>query len=252
MAVQIQHASHVARIPERIDRYPAPTLDSVSTEFSVRSGYYPLRHVISLESSVMKNLLLVLFVLSFTSCQDQQSEPSKFNKQGVSFTVPAGWSVTEEEPIEGGGYYLAVEKNGFDSSGMLTITWFPGELGEGEGVTIQQDEMRNNAIYKKVNLVFEPIAKGDFNGIPTFSSKYKMNLMMLPHTGTLGHFYVDGRTFLFMKQEAVEDSSTNKRGFESLGIKRGHAKIDEWISKHRYCSQKKLETLFPVKLRLGM
>jgi len=37
---------------------------------------------------------------------------------------PEGWYISEEEEFEEGAFYLSVEKDGFDSSGIITITRF--------------------------------------------------------------------------------------------------------------------------------
>ena len=65
----------------------------------------------------MKILLISLSVLFLVASCQNQSEEKKFKKQGVSFTIPAGWKSVDEEDF-GDGYSLSIEKEGFESSGM--------------------------------------------------------------------------------------------------------------------------------------
>ena len=70
----------------------------------------------------MKNAALLLLFLFITfSCKE--SIETKFEKDGVSLTCPQGWKITDQENFDDEGYYLSIEKDGFDSSGLFSITW---------------------------------------------------------------------------------------------------------------------------------
>ncbi len=163
----------------------------------------------------MKNfkfLLLILFV--YTSCQE--TPQAKFERDGISLTSPKGWNVSDEENIDNQGYYLSIEKDGLNSSGVITISWINNELDLNESINIYQNELRNNIISKNSNLTFENQKKNKFNEINTTSVNYTFSILGLKHEGILHFFYENDKSFVICKQEATEDNIKNKKGFESI------------------------------------
>jgi len=172
-----------------------------------------------MKSNRMKTLLLSFSILFFFISCKQESPASTFQKDGVSLKIPQGWKITDEDAFDDFGYYLAIEKDGFDSSGLMTITWVKDSLDLKTSVTAQQNEMRDISVYEKANLKFESIASGSFNGITTSDSNFTMSMMGVDHIGEIQSFYERGKTFTILKQEAVEDVSDNASGY--LAIEKG-------------------------------
>src|ERR1700740_156337 len=48
--------------------------------------------------------------------------PGKFDAQGITFSYPTDWKITGQEDL-GAGYYVSCEKEGSNSSGLVTVTW---------------------------------------------------------------------------------------------------------------------------------
>ena len=71
----------------------------------------------------MKKLTLCFTAVLIFTLSAHHSVAQTFNKQAVSFTIPEGWTLTEEEDFDGKGYYLSIEKDGELSSGLVTISW---------------------------------------------------------------------------------------------------------------------------------
>ena len=163
----------------------------------------------------MKFRIILLFLISsLISCAE--SPKFAFEKNGVSFTSPSGWSIIGEENFEDEGYYLSIEKDGFDSSGIMTISWINDLLDLDEYIKIHIDELKSNIIYKNSNLIFEPILDNEFNRINTRSSSYEFKLLGLKHKGIIHSFYGKNRTYLILKQEALEYTFKNKQGFNIM------------------------------------
>ncbi|WP_282113833.1 hypothetical protein [Maribacter stanieri] len=51
-----------------------------------------------------------------------ESKTLNFERDGISLTTPKEWEITEQENKDDQGY-LSIEKDGFDSSGFITMTW---------------------------------------------------------------------------------------------------------------------------------
>lgn len=156
--------------------------------------------------------LIILVVL--ISCQE--SPERKFEKDGITFVCPKGWKITEEQYIETGGYYLVVEKDGFNASGIVSISWINTEFDFNEWITIYKDELQDNIIYKNSDLTFGKTYPAEFNGVPATAIDFTANIVGLKHQGTILIFYESGKTFAVLKQQAVEDTINNEKGFETI------------------------------------
>ena len=71
-----------------------------------------------------------------------------FEKEGMTFIVPEDWKITDEEKFDDGSYYLSIDKNGFDSSGVLIITSYNNSIDLDELIYFQKEEIQNNVIFK--------------------------------------------------------------------------------------------------------
>lgn len=163
----------------------------------------------------MKNLLISLLIF-FVSNSCQEAPEEQFEKDGVSLISPKGWKITDEENLDNQGYYLSIEKEGLNSSGLITLSWLNDELELHEWINIHKDKMKNNIIYKNSNLIFEDIHENKFNNLNTTSLNFTVSLLGLKHEGIIHFFHKEEKTFSFLIQEAIEDKNKNRRGFELI------------------------------------
>jgi hypothetical protein len=162
----------------------------------------------------MNRLLLLLSVLllsSFTMPDEQ-----KFTHSGVSFNIPTGWKITDQEEMEGTGYYLSCEKEGENSSGIVTVTWVNDSSDLEATVEAYSSAIKDNYILKKANPKFSPTVKRRFNGRAAIGMDYTMTLSKIPHEGHIYCFYGKGKTITVMVQEALEDKAVNKPGIDEI------------------------------------
>jgi len=162
----------------------------------------------------MKYILSSLFFfIVLISCND--TPEYKFNNNGVALTSPKGWSIVDEEGFDT-GYYLCIEKDGFNSSGVISFSWVNDSLNIEDYIENYKTEIKNNIVYKNSNLVFEPIIKNKFNNIESYSTKFKFSLLNLDHEGIIHSFIKEGKTYIIFKQEAIEDKNKNRLGFKEI------------------------------------
>jgi len=164
----------------------------------------------------MKTPLIIIasLFLFITSCSE--SKPAKFERDGVLITSPTGWEIIDQESIDDQGYYLSIEKDGFDSSGIVTMTWINGEIDLGEWAYLFQEELMNNIIYRNSNIQFEEAVDDTYNDIDTSSIGFTASILGLDHEGNIHFFYKGDKTFAILIQEAMEDNVTNKPGFDLI------------------------------------
>lgn len=162
------------------------------------------------------NLLDSLFsILLILICNfGNQKEYDSFSKDGLSFTYSADWSITEQEDLDGDGYYLSVEKTGFNSSGMLAMTWIYGVLNPHEYIEMMKDEYRENKVMK--DLKYSVVRNCTFGGIKTISCDYSCSILSVKHHGAFYVFVKGGNTYFMVKNEALEDIAKNQKGFDLI------------------------------------
>ena len=160
----------------------------------------------------MKKVILILLTLSFLySCEE--TPESTFEKDGVYLLSPKGWSISEQEDL-GPGYYLAIEKDGFSSSGIMIVMWFEGVLNRTDLINNFMDELRNQWMLSDISS--RAIINNKFNSISSLSLQYQGNVFGMLHEGVSHSFHINGKTFYIAKQGAVEDRDINEKGFDLI------------------------------------
>jgi len=155
-----------------------------------------------------------VFLIVVASGCGSKAPGGNFLRDGVPFTYPSGWSITEQEDLDGAGYYLSVEKAGFDASGLITLTWINGVLDSRDYLEIIQEEYKNQKLFN--GLEFQSARDDSFNGIQSISCDFKFNIFGVKHRGVIYVFVRGENTYSIIKQEAIEDISNNKNGFELI------------------------------------
>lgn len=165
------------------------------------------------ESSFMglfKGIICILLIITF-SCE---SNGGQFSKGGVSFSYAPGWSITDQEEINDGGYYLSIEKDGFEESGLITVTYLEDSLELYSYMQLLQINYQDEMHFEDHK--FNTIREGEFNGIDCISSKFTFNALGLEYKGVLYVLVSENKTFSLLFQEAIEDTSINKEGFKTV------------------------------------
>lgn len=160
-----------------------------------------------------KSIIIVFLIVAASGC-GTQAPGGVFLRDGVSFTYPSGWSITEQEDLDGAGYFLSVEKAGFDASGLVAVTWINGILDPQDYLEIIQEEYKNQKILN--GLEFQLARHDSFNGIQSISCDFKFNTLGVKHSGVIYVFVRGKNTYSIIKQEAIEDISKNRNGFELI------------------------------------
>jgi len=163
----------------------------------------------------MKSISIIFF-LFFILLSCQETPATKFEYDGVSLISPKGWAITDKENLDNEGYYLSIEKDGFDASGLLTISWINFEYDLNEWINIYKDELTNNIIYEHANLTFEAQKEDSFNNINTISIRFTASILGLKHDGIIHFFFENDKTFAILRQEAFEDKAINENGFKLI------------------------------------
>jgi hypothetical protein len=143
-------------------------------------------------------------------------DPDKFNNGGVSFSIPAGWEITDQEDLDGAGYYLSCEKTGVNASGLVTVSWVNEERSLAEIAVAYADNLTENFVAKKADPKMSAQQKSTYNNIPAVKMGYTMKLMGTSFHGTIYCFHLCDKTITVLVQEADEDVKENKAGIHEI------------------------------------
>jgi hypothetical protein len=165
----------------------------------------------------LKNSIVWAFLfMALLGCK--QAHKEIFTKEGVSFTIPEGWVITQSESIHDTlGYFLTCEKKGMNESGMFTLSWINQEVNKEEFLLILKEQLSQNSFYKNTGILFneiQPIKNMDHFQVS--STGFVTHLSGLKHSGKIICFNCKGRTLGLIFQTAQEDEEKNKQGFEEI------------------------------------
>lgn len=161
-----------------------------------------------------------LFLALIAWACGQSPEQPFVSEDGVQLMCPAGWSITENAKNETSGYHLQLEKDGFDSSGIVIFNWtcevhelevFFGGATE-TFVSVAQKQFLGLAFELELGEAHE----GSFGGHSALKVEYTGTFLGVDHQGALYALHSAGKTFFIMKQEANEDHAENMPGFSLL------------------------------------
>jgi len=163
---------------------------------------------------MIRKVFVLLSLAGVVACSS--SPGGKFQVGGISFVYQEGWAVTDQEDFDGQGYYVSLEKDGLNSSGLFVLTWLYDSLDQDEWLEEYKEELKNNIIYRNSDLKFTKPVDNEFSGIPSRSVNFSLGLLGVDHEGVIHVFYGPGFTVSVMRQEAIEDKTKNRAGFDAI------------------------------------
>lgn len=159
---------------------------------------------------------LALLLLA-TSCQLEASQaPSPRHYGAVSFSCPAGWHTDAAEHTDSAACSVSCSKTGFNTSGLVSMSWFTDSLDQEKLQGIFRQQLRSSPVYKTASIHFEPVQPGSYGNRPAQVGSFSFSLLGVAHAGAIYTFWQPGHTFAVLTQQALEDSAANRAGFQLL------------------------------------
>ncbi|MGB3606734.1 hypothetical protein [Psychroserpens sp.] len=165
----------------------------------------------------MKNLLLFCVCLQlFLSCKTETSsnKTGVFEHEQFTFEYAPDWSITDEDPMEEGLFFVSIEKNGFDSSGLLALTTITDELDLDEAIALNLEQLATNPVVN--DLDYESIMDASYNNNEARKINFTFSTLGIKHQGSILAFNKNDKGFILLKQEALEDIKHNDAGFKII------------------------------------
>jgi hypothetical protein len=152
-----------------------------------------------------------LFAFALASCGG--SPEKTYSKHGVTFTKPAGWKVTDEEYLPEANTVF-VEKEGFTSSGLVLVQWYPEPVDPEMMVQVYVESL--SAADETTNFERAEIESIEINGEKGASIRFSFRASGMPCSGKCYCYPCGSSTMLVSVQGADEDKEANDTGFKTV------------------------------------
>ena len=141
------------------------------------------------------------------------SPPTTHDLFGIYFSIPGNWNVTDQEKINETDFYLSIEKNGINSSGLISVSTYPNDGTPEQILKAYQQAFKQQKIYKNSDILFHRIEKVIFGQYESNKSRFNRSILGLKHMGSINLIQHNDKNYIILIQEAVEDMSKNDTGF---------------------------------------
>jgi hypothetical protein len=169
--------------------------------------------------NLLKGSLIAVCVIALLGCERQANlkQRNTYEKDGLSFLMPANWRVTDDQD-DHGFRYLSVETPG---NAIIVMNVYPLDQSEPFKQYVEtliessRKELMSLASIKKERL-FEIETKLEDRTLAGFKSEFVASLVGIdvPHQMVFYSFRSDARIAYVSCQVAVEDLSKVEKGFE--------------------------------------
>lgn len=156
-----------------------------------------------------------LFLLG--GCSGNYSE-TLFEKDGISFISPAGWTISDIGDINETGSYISCQRKGYGSSGIFMLSWINAIMDANIYIKNYRNEIEKNFLMKVGRVEFTEPSATFFNDIPCLYSTYTAVVLGVESMGEIYSFSTAGKTFMLVFQESLDESEKNKAGFEKIKL----------------------------------
>lgn len=168
----------------------------------------------------MKHLVSIFSVfalfLSTTFAATPADDDIQFLKDGVSFSLPADWTIISDEPVGDDGHYFSVEHNTEDATGVITVTWLNSRIEPDVVIDSHKKNMRAAQIYQQPGIEFTAIEPVTFAGRKAYRSKYATLVNGSKMEGEIICLNCEGKTISFFVQSGQDDKKATDAAFLQL------------------------------------
>ena len=163
----------------------------------------------------MKFVLISFFSVFFLTNKCSDYPPQEFERQGISFTTPNGWKLTDLMEYGPMGGQVTAEKAGLNESAIVVISWFNFDM-DTDPTLLGLQEGLSTGVLRLRKASFSEISDYQMGEFSARRITYEGNLLGQKILGELIGFIYNERTITVFRQESAEDISKNKLEFEEL------------------------------------
>jgi hypothetical protein len=155
----------------------------------------------------MKKLLrftpvFATLALLMTSCWPGQT----YDKNGISFDYPGGWSITDDEFTNNRGY-LSLKKEGSDPAATITFGWMVSDANIGADMMIHNIFKEMQATETFTEFESEPAVDVPYGEYPARAVAYTATIDGVACVGNIWVFSAEGRVVNVALREGADKAN---------------------------------------------
>ena len=165
--------------------------------------------------SILRTIVIMQsMAISLSSLAKNKEQP--YLRDGVSFSVPAGWKTIANDSIGDNAYYFSAERVGKLATGVITVAWVNKIEDPDKMIEIHQQSMKSANIYRNPGIEFSAIENEIFAALKVRSCHYITFVNEQKLEGTIYCFNSSDKTITFFLQSGLNDHKLNQKAFELL------------------------------------
>jgi len=160
----------------------------------------------------MKKALCVcglFFMFLFLSCDSEKI----YNKNGIRFTIPKGWKITNEN-VYSNTFDLSCGKSGLFSSGLVSISYVNDSIDSNENLIQYIKEM--NLLSFALKAKFTEPADKLFNKYESRFARLNSKPIVAAQNEEIYCFLAFDKSFTIIIHQAKKDSISNQLAIEKI------------------------------------
>jgi len=135
-------------------------------------------------------------------------------KDGISFSLSAGWEITANDSIGDRAYYFSAERSGAHSTGLITVTWVNKIEDPEKMMQIHQQSMKSANIYRNPGIEFTSFEEANLAGRKVKSCRYITFVKDQKLEGIIYCFNSSQKTITIFFQTGISDKKLNQKTFD--------------------------------------
>ena len=157
---------------------------------------------------------MILILLLFGYIALARDKDFTYLRDGVSFSLSAGWKITANDSIGDKAYYFSAERTGAHSTGLITVTWVNKIEDPVKMIGIHQRSMKSANIYRNPGIEFTLVEDENFANRKVKSCRYVTLVKDQKLEGIIYCFISAQKTVTIFLQTGISDKKLNQKTFD--------------------------------------
>ena len=166
--------------------------------------------------TLFRTLLIVIISLTISNIAWSKNKEVPYLRNGISFSVAAGWISIANDSIGDDAYYFSAERSGAKATGLITVTWINKVEDLQKTILLHQQTMQSANIYRNPGIQFSEAMPENFAGQKGLSCRYTTVVKEQKLEGQIVCFNSAQKTITIFFQSGLNDQKMNHKAFELI------------------------------------
>lgn len=164
----------------------------------------------------MKKIILLFLLTAFvTACDTPETH---IQREEVTFTIPKGWKIKQENTEDKNNYWVSLQKNGFFNENYIEISVENSEVDLQKWLNDIKNHIlkEHTPISDEEKLHFSDIYHDEFNGKHAFTIDYTLVKHKKQYKSRIFTFHANKKSFCVLRFDVLNEITSNNNDFSIL------------------------------------